>query len=65
MNISLSRYKLKDMRNANEFGLLYQELPKKTMHIKGEKCSDGKYKKVRLTGTAAANEKLDEQLLKV
>ena len=55
MSMSLSRCKLKDMRNANEFDLLYQGRPKKTLHTKGQKCSGGKYKKVRLTGTAAAS----------
>ena len=45
----LSRYELKDVYNANEFGLFYQGLPKKTLHLKGEECSGGKYSKVRLT----------------
>ena len=39
----LSRYELKGIYNANEFGLFYQGLPKKTLHLKGEKCSGGKY----------------------
>ena len=51
----LSRYKLKDIYNADDFGLFYQGLPKKTLHLKGEKCSGGKYSKVRLTGMAAAS----------
>ena len=37
----LSRYKPKDICNANEFGLFYYGLPKKTLHMKGEKCSGG------------------------
>ena len=40
-----SRYKLKDIYNANEFSLFYQGLPKKTLHMKGEKHSDGKHSK--------------------
>ena len=51
----LSRYKLKDIDNADEFDLFYQGLPKKTLHLKGEKCSGGKYSKVRLTGMAKAS----------
>ena len=51
----LSRYNLKDIYNTDEFGLFYQGLPKKTLHLKGEKCSGGKYSKVRLTAMAAAS----------
>ena len=51
----LSRYEIKDIYNADEIGLFYQGLPKKTIHLKGEKCSSGKYSKVRLTGMAAAS----------
>ena len=51
----LSTYKLKDIYNADEFGLFYQELPKKTLHTKNEKCSGGKNSKVRLTGMTAAS----------
>ena len=36
-------------------GLFYQGLPKKTLHMKGGKCSGGKHSKVRLTGMAAAS----------
>ena len=38
----LSRYKLEDIYNADEFGLFYRMLPAKTMHFKSEKCSGGK-----------------------
>ena len=48
----LSRYELKDIYNADGFGLFYQGLSKKTLHLKSEKCSDGKYSKLRLTGMA-------------
>ena len=48
----LSRYELKDIYNADDFGLFYQGLSKKTLHLKSEKCSGGKYSKLRLTGMA-------------
>ena len=50
-----SNYKPRNIFNADEFGLFYQALPKKTLHLKGEKCSGGKNSKIRLTGLAAAN----------
>ena len=52
---ALSRFQLKDICSADEFGLFYQGLPNKTLNRKGEKCSGGKYSKVRLTGMAAAS----------
>ena len=51
----LSKYDLKYIFNADEFGLFYQCLPNKTYHFKGQKCSEGKNSKVRLTGMAAGN----------
>ena len=51
----LSNYKLEDIFNADEFGLFYQWLPNKTLHLKSEKCSGGKNSKIRVTGLAAAN----------
>ena len=51
----LSKYDLKDIFSADEFGLLYQCLPNKTYHFKGQTCSAGKNSKVRLTGMAAGN----------
>ena len=51
----LSRYPLENIFNADEFGLFYQCLPNKTLHLKGEKCSCGKHSKIRLTGLAAGN----------
>ena len=60
----LSRYKLKDIYNADEFSLFCQGVPKKTLHMKGEKCSDGKHNKIQLTGmaaTSAAGEKLPKR----
>ena len=49
----LSKYKLKDNYNANEFGLFYQALPNKSLHYEDEHCSNGKHSKTRLTGLAA------------
>ena len=49
----LSRYPLENIFNADEFGLFYQCLPNKTLHLKGEKCSGGMHSKIRLTGLAA------------
>ena len=49
------KYEPRNIFNADEFGLFYQALPKKTLHLKGEKCSGGKKSKIRLTGLAAAN----------
>ena len=52
---NLSRYPLENIFNADEFGLFYQCLPNQTLHSKGEKCSEGKHSKIRLTGLAAVN----------
>ena len=52
---TLSKYELKDIYNADEFGLFYQELPDKSLDYKDERCSGGKYSKVRLTGLAVGN----------
>ena len=51
----LSRYDLRDIYNADEFGLFYQQLPTKSFHLKGERCTGGKFSKVCLTGLAAGN----------
>ena len=51
----LSRYPLESIFNADEFGLFYQCLPNKTLHLKWEECSGGKHSKIRLTGLAAGN----------
>ena len=51
----LSQYKLEDIYNADEFGLFYQALPSKSLHLKSEKCIGGKISRVRLTGLAAAS----------
>jgi len=51
----LARYDLKDIFNADEFGLFYQALPSKSLHFRGKRCAGGKHSKVRLTGMAASN----------
>ena len=51
----LSGYPLENIFNADEFGLFYQCLPNKTLHLKGEKRSGGKHSKIRLTELAAGN----------
>ena len=50
----LSKYNLKEIFKADEFGLFYQCLPSKT-YFKGQKCSGGKGSKGRLSGMAAGN----------
>ena len=51
----LSNCELPDIYNADEFGLFFQALLSKSLHLKDEKCIGGKFSKVRLTGLAAAN----------
>ena len=51
----LSKYVLRDIFNADEFGLFYKALPHKSMHLKSENCVGGKCSKVHLTGLAAAS----------
>ena len=53
--IILSKYELKDIYNADEFGLFYQALADKSFHYTGERCNCGKHSKVRLTRLAAGN----------
>ena len=49
----LSRYPMENIFNADEFGLFYQCLPNKILHLKGQNFSGGKHSKVRLTGLVA------------
>ena len=51
----LYNYDLKDIYNADEFGLFYQCVPNKTYQLKSEKYSGGKLSKVRITDMASAN----------
>ena len=48
----LSNYDLKNIYNANDFGLFF---PNKTYQLKSEKCYGGKLCKIHITGMAAAN----------
>ena len=51
----LPRYQLKDIFNADEFGLFYEALTSKSLHFQGKHCSGGKHTKVQLTGMTASN----------
>ena len=51
----LSNYELKDIYNADEFGLFYKCVINKTYQLKSQKCSGGKLSKIRITWMAAAN----------
>ena len=50
----LSNYAKTDINNADEFGLFFKALPKKTLHLKHEKRTRGKHSKIRVMGLAAA-----------
>lgn len=45
----LGKYTPSDVYNADESGLFYQMLPKKTLALKGQTCHGGKHSKQRLT----------------
>ena len=51
----LARCQLKDIFNADEFGLFYEGLSSKPLHFRSKRCSGGKHSKVRLTGTTGSN----------
>ena len=51
----LTNYAKTDIYNADEFGLFFKTLPKKTLHLKNEKCTGGKHSKIRVKGLAGAN----------
>ena len=57
----LARCQVKDIFNADEFGLFYKALPLESLHFRGKYCSGGKHSKVRLTGMTASNA-LDEKI---
>ena len=46
----LSNYDLKDIYNADEFGLFYQIHPEKSLYLKKGQCIGSKQNKVRITG---------------
>ena len=51
----LSKYKLNQICNADEFGLFYRPQRNKFLYLKNKKCFGGKHCKLRLTGLASAN----------
>ena len=51
----LARYQIKDIFNADEFGLFYEALPSKSLLFRGKHCSGRKHSKKWLTGIAASN----------
>ena len=51
----LSKYKLDEIYNADEFGLFFRMQPNKSLNPRSEACSEEKHSKIRLTGMAAAN----------
>ena len=51
----LSNYAKTDIYNVNEFGLFYKALPRKTLHLKDDKCTANKHSMIRVTGPATAN----------
>lgn len=51
----LSSYSLENIYNADEFGLFFGCLPDKSFQQKSEKCHEGKYNNIKITGLAAAN----------
>ena len=51
----LSNYELKDIYNADEFGLFYKCVINKTYQLKSEKCSGRKLRKICIIGMVAAN----------
>ena len=51
----LNNYAKTDIYNADKFGLFCKPLPKKTFHLKDEKCTGGKRSKIRVTGLAPSN----------
>ena len=51
----LSKYKLDEIYNADEFGLFFRMQPNKSLNLRSESCTGGKHSKIRLTGMAAAN----------
>ena len=44
----LSKYELNQIYNADKFGLFYRGQPKKSLHLKDERCVGGKHSKLRL-----------------
>lgn len=51
----LKEYTPEDQFNADEFALLYRQMPRKSLVVKGEKCAGGKLAKERLTVLACCS----------
>ena len=51
----LGRYQLKDIFDADKFGLFYKALSSKSLDFRGKHCSGGKHSKRQLTGRATPN----------
>ena len=51
----LVRYQPKAIFNGDEFGLLYEALPSKSLHFRRKRRLGAKYGKIWLTGMAASN----------
>ena len=51
----LARYHLKNILNAENFGLFYEVLSLKSLHFQGKHRSGGKHSKVRWKGMTASN----------
>ena len=51
----LSKYKLDEIYNADEFGLFFRMQPYKSLNLRSEACTGGKHSKICLTAMAAAN----------
>ena len=56
----LSKYKLDEIYNADEFGLFFRMQPNKSLNLRSEACTGGKHSKIRLTGMATANATVDK-----
>ena len=59
----LEEFDLKNVCNANETGLFYHCLPKKTLSFKGQLCSGEKISKERITVLIECNSDWSEKLL--
>ena len=63
LKIILSNYAKTDIYSADKFALFYKVLPKKTLHLKDDKCTGVKHRKIRVTGLAAGNMSDDKLLM--
>ena len=46
----LEGYEPRNIYNADEFGIFFKMLPKKSLYYKGKRCKGGKLSKLRITG---------------